>query len=179
MQVFIAGPIDFHDLDDLVEYRLQATELVEEAGHEPVDQYSGALELVRKLDSPDVAELAQNLDSLPDEPYVELVQHAMAETSIPAVIEDPDLVPEHATADLVEAVVKRDFELVETTDGVLAYLPTPSCGTMAEIVHAKQAGLPVVVVSEQPPLFVQYFADAVRPDFESGIETLTRQLSED
>lgn len=179
MQVFVAGPVDFHDVDDLIEYRLRATELLEEAGCEPVDQYSDALELVRTLDSPDVAELVSNLDSLPDEPYVELVQHAMAETSIPAVIDDPALVPEHATPDLVAAVVERDFELAESTDGVLAYLPTPSCGTMAEIIRAKRAGIPVVVVSDQPPLFVQYYADAVRPDFESGIETLTTKISED
>ncbi|QIO21432.1 hypothetical protein [Haloarcula sp. JP-L23] len=174
-EVFLAGPIDFQDVETIVDYRLTIRDRLREAGFEPVDQYSAALELVAETD--DVAEIGERLDELPDEPYLDAVSHAVAATSFEDVLADPSLVPEHTPPEVVADIVERDLSLVADSDAFLAYLPDPSCGTMAELLHAVRCDHPTVVVSETPPHFVQYYADATCPTVEEAIETLSERLA--
>ncbi|PSP80497.1 hypothetical protein BRC81_02065 [Halobacteriales archaeon QS_1_68_20] len=175
-RIFVAGPIDYRPLNEVVDYRLRLADLVREEGHSLVDQYSGALERVADIDfgggPVDLDEIRDVIASLPDEPYVEALRHAIDEHSLLAVVQSPGLVPEEMPPEIVEALVHRDLELVEEADAVLAYLPRPSCGTTAEIVHAHDLGLPIVVVSEEPPTFIRYYADEVLTDEADAIAAL-------
>lgn len=171
--VFVAGPIDFQDLQTVVDYRLRIRDLLRERGFTPVDQYSEALEQLEAVDFADDDPLAAiDIEQLPDEPYLEAVSAAVAETSVETVVESPSVVPRHTPDATVEALVERDLELVESADAFLAYLPDPSCGTMAELLHARENDLRTVVVSDPAPHFVRYYADEVHPTVEDAVESL-------
>ena len=174
-KVFVAGPIDFHDLADLVDYRLRFREQLRDAQYEPVDQYSEALEAV--AEHPDAAEgvktTLESIGELPDEPYVAAVANAIAERSLGAVLEDPDLVPELASERIVGEIVDRDLELLRSCDEMLAYFPTPSCGTTVELLHAVEHDIPCHVVSDSPSMFIQHYADTVSETVGGAIEQLS------
>lgn len=172
--VFVAGPIDFHDLSDLVEYRLSFRDALADAGFTPVDQYSGALDRIEGAtdESEAVAEALANLDDLPDEPYVRAVGHAIAATSLEEVLENPDVVPEAAPESVIADVVERDLELLRSCDAMVAYFPTPSCGTTVELLHAVEHDVPALVVSESPSMFIQHYANECHDDFEGALESL-------
>ena len=173
-RVFLAGPIDYQPITDVIEYRLGLGDQLESAGYELVDQYSGALEEVVSLDfsNPDLDEIRAVIADLPDEPYVDALNHAIDQHSLLAVIQSPGLIPTEMPDDTVERLVHRDLELVETADVFVAYLPEPSCGTTVELLAADDAGMPTVVISEEPPTFVKYYADSVVPDAEAAIDRL-------
>lgn len=171
--VFVAGPIDFQDLDAVVEYRLRIRDRLRERGFTPVDQYSEALEQLAAVDfDGDDPLAAVDVEALPDEPYLDAVSAAVAETSVETVVESPSVVPRHTPDSVVESLVERDLELVESADAFLAYLPDPSCGTMAELLHARRNGLRTVVVSDPAPHFVRYYADRTCATVDAAVESL-------
>lgn len=175
--VFLAGPIDFQDLNKIIEYRVRFSDRLRSAGFEPVDQYADAFRLLSSDDYEFNANaLMENIEDLPDEPYVRAVEHAVAATSLESVLNSPDLVPKHAPADVIAAVVERDLELVEGSDAFLAYLPQPSCGTTVELMHAVDNQIPTFIVSPSPPMFIQHFADQVVPDFDEAKSSLSGAL---
>lgn len=174
-RIFTAGPIDFEGIDSLIEYRSGMHESLRRAGHEPVDQYTEFLRTVSNEGVTTTEELAATdlaPADLPDEPFAEIVGHAVAATSLRAVLESPELIPKHAPEALLDDLVDRDMELLRSCDGLVAYLPRPSCGTMVEIVRAYERDLPIVVVSESPPHYPQRFADEVEPTLDAGIERI-------
>lgn len=179
-RAFLGGPIDYRPLSEVVEYRLRLSERLEAEGFELVDQYSGALGEVADVEfgpDTDLDAVRSVIDDLPDEPYVEAIRHAIDEHSLLEVVQSPELVPQEMPEETVEALVARDLELVETADVMLAYLPRPSCGTMTELLHAHEQGLPVVVLTESPPTFVRYYADEVAADEDEAIATLGEYAS--
>lgn len=173
-QVFIAGPVDLQDLEFIVSYRLEMQRVLSERGLTPVDQYSELLERLAGDDDRDLeASLAEVADSS-DRPYARAIRTAIERTSAEAVADAPELVPEVVPDDLVAEIVEFDLGLVESCDGFLAYLPTPSCGTTVELLHAADCGLPTAVVSEQPPLFVQHYADDVYDTVERAADSFVQ-----
>lgn len=177
-RVFVAGPIDFHDLSDLVAYRLSFRDGLADAGFTPVDQYSAALDRIEGAtdDRDALAETLQNLDELPDEPYVRAVGHAILERSISEVLSSPEVVPAVAPESVVADIVERDLELLRSCDAMLAYFPTPSCGTTVELLHAVEHDVPTHVVSESPSMFVQHYADECHETFDAALDRLTDQF---
>lgn len=177
-RVFVAGPIDFQDVDDVIDYRLALRQRLQDRGLTPVDQYSELLDLFVDLDASD-GEIGTSLAAatVPDEPFVDAVGHAIEATSMEAVLADPGIVPRHTPEDVIEEMVTRDLSLLEGCSGVLAYLPEPSCGTMVEILRARRESIPVVVVSERPSHYVQYYADEVVPSFEAGVERIEARVN--
>jgi len=176
-RIFVAGPIDFQDVEDVIEYRIELRRRLERRGLTPVDQYSELLELVGALDLEDggVAGLFEGA-TVPDEPFVDAAMHAIEATSLEAVLDEPSIVPRHTPEDVIEELVTRDLSLLEGCAGVLAYLPEPSCGTMVEILHATRESIPVVVVSEQPSHYVQHYADDVVPSLEAGVDRIESRV---
>lgn len=177
-KIFVGGPIDFQDLSEVAAYRLRISRALTSRGYQPIDQYTDAIEQFGDIltDQTGVERAMAQLDSLPNEPYVRAVKYAVEETSIEEVLASPALVPELIPDDLVAAIVERDLELVEDADGMLAYLPQPSCGTMVEMFHANDHDHPVVVVSEQPPMFVRYVADQTTDDLDNALDALEEVL---
>lgn len=182
-RVFVAGPIDFQSFADLAAYRTRFAERLRERGLTPVDQYSEALTLLPEapgsLDEADVHALVEDLLATETEPYVRALEHAVRATSLEAVLEAPELVPEHTPEDVLENVVQRDLELVASCDAVLAALPQPSCGTTVEMTHATGLDLPVVVHCDQPPLFVQYLSDSVHSDLDDALDAVVELTGHD
>lgn len=177
--VFLAGPIDFHEIGDLAAYRLRMKRAVEAAGHTPVDQYSEALDVVTDDDDEvDVTAVAADVGRLPSEPYLDAIGEAVAATSMETVLSDPSVVPDHTSEATVERMVERDLELLGRADAILAYLPAPSCGTTVEIVRAADDGLPVVVAADRAPHFVRYFADRVTATVEDGVDAVDTLLAD-
>lgn len=181
--VFVAGPVDFQAFEDLAAYRTRLADGLRERGLTPVDQYSDALALLpedpQALDHDDASAIASELLSIATEPYLRAFEHAVRETSVEAVLAEPELVPRHTPADVLEDIVERDLELVSTCDAVLAYLPEPSCGTTVEMLHATRRGIPVVVQSERPPLFVRYVADCVHSDLDEALDAVSELTDHD
>lgn len=173
-KVFVAGPIDFHDLSDLVEYRLSFRDQLADAGFTPVDQYSGALDHIEGAtdEGTAVADALQNLGDLPDEPYVHAVGHAIAATSMEEILSNPGRVPEIAPESVIADIVERDLELLRSCDAMVAYFPTPSCGTTVELLHAVEHDIPALVVSESPSMFIQHYADECHDTFEQALDSL-------
>lgn len=176
-RVFTAGPIDFEGVDSLISYRYELHESLRNLGHTPVDQYTELLQNVAPTGTSETS-LPGDVDvsALPDEPFAAIVQRAIDETSLETVLETPEVVPRHASDEQIEALVDRDMELLRSCAGLVAYLPRPSCGTMVEIVRASDDGLPVVVISESPPHYVQHFADGVEATIEAGIERIDEMV---
>lgn len=176
--VFVAGPIDFHDLSDLVEYRLTYRAALSDAGFTPVDQYSGALDRVEGVVESDdeVADALRNLDDLPDEPYVHAIGYAIAETSVEEILANPEKVPEIAPETVISDIVERDLELLGSCDAMVAYFPEPSCGTTVELLHAVDHDIPTLAVSESPPMFIQHYADECYDTFEAALDDLVEQF---
>ncbi|MFC7079328.1 hypothetical protein [Halorussus caseinilyticus] len=177
-RVFVAGPIDFHDLSDLVEYRLTYRRALSDAGFTPVDQYSGALDKLEGAVGEDggVEDVLENIGDLPDEPYVHAVGYAIGETSIAEVMENPERVPEIAPESVISDIVERDLELLRSCDAMVAYFPTPSCGTTVELLHAVEHDVPALAVSESPPMFIQHYADECYDTFDAALDDLTERL---
>lgn len=174
-RVFLAGPIDFQDISDLITYRRPFRRVLEENGYRPVEQYSALFDRFAEIDTDnedDVKAVLSDLESLPGEPYVEAIRHAIDVTSVVEVVESPELIPYYTPTDIISAIVTRDLELVRSCAAFLAYLPQPSCGTTVELMHARDHGLPTVVVSENPPLFIQQFADRIDEDIENAVDSL-------
>lgn len=176
--VFVAGPIDFHDLSDLVEYRLRFRDALADAGFTPVDQYSGALDRIEggSNESETLADVLRNVDDLPNEPYVDAISHAVAETSVEEVLSDPGKVPEIATDSIIEDIVERDLELLRSCDAMVAYFPTPSCGTTVELLHAVEHDVPALVVSESPSMFIQHYSDECYDTFDAALNHLVERF---
>lgn len=177
-RVFIAGPIDFHEISEVVDYRLTYRAALSNAGFTPVDQYSGALDRIEEiLDETDgVSSVLRNIDEFPDEPYVHAVGHAIAATSVEEVIADPKKVPETAPESVISDIVKRDLELLRSCDAMVAYFPTPSCGTTVELLHAVENDIPAFVVSESPSMFIQHYADECYETFDAALDRLLEQF---
>lgn len=173
-RVFVAGPIDFHDISELVEYRLSFRDELADAGFTPVDQYSGALDRIEGAtdEGEAIADALKNLGELPDEPYVHAVGHAIAATSMEEVLSNPEKVPEIAPESVIGDIVERDLELLRTCDAMIAYFPTPSCGTTVELLHAVEHDIPALVVSESPSMFVQHYADECHDTFDGALDSL-------
>ena len=182
MRVFVAGPIDFQDIDELIDYRLRVRDRLQDEGHVPVDQYSEILETVGEMrgdEEPDAAMIQTAMESIPNEPFLRAAQHAIAETSLEEVMESPDILPEHTPESVIDDLVERDLSLLDGSNALLAFLPEPSCGTMAELIHAHDNGIPTIVISERPPHYVQHYADRVEDDLEQALETLETVQSAD
>lgn len=178
-RVFVAGPIDFHEISDVVDYRLTYRASLSDAGFTPVDQYSGALDRVEGIlddETDGVSSVLRNIDAFPDEPYVHAVGHAIAATSVEEVIADPKKVPEIAPESVISDIVERDLELLRSCDAMVAYLPSPSCGTTVELLHAVENDIPAFVVSESPPMFIQQYADACYETFDAALDRLLEQF---
>ncbi|EMA15976.1 hypothetical protein [Haloarcula amylolytica] len=177
-RVFIAGPIDFRDLSELVEYRLSFKHQLEDADFTPVDQYSGALEKFSDVteDGTVLEDILNNLGSLPDEPYVHAVGHAIGETSIEEILSNPDRVPELAPGSVIADIVERDLELLQSCDALLAYFPSPSCGTTVELLHAVDHDIRALVVSDSPPMFVQHYADECYETLQPAVAELEQRF---
>jgi len=174
-RVFLGGPIDYRPLSEVVEYRLRLSDRLEQEGFELVDQYSGALQDVADIEfgpDTDLDKVRSVIEEMPDEPYVDAVNHAIDQHSLIEVVQSPELVPQEMPEETVEALVRRDLELVETAEVMLAYLPQPSCGTMTELLHAQESGLPVVVITDSPPTFVRHYADEVVEDEDEAMAAL-------
>lgn len=177
--VFIAGPVDFCDLDTLIEYRLDIRNQLRQCGHNPVDQYSELLSILLDLgmdDEIDTQIVMEKVTELPSEPYLEAIQHAIAATSLETVIESPEIVAHHTPDEVIADLVDRDLSLLADSDAVLAYLPRPSCGTMTELVHADDVGIHSVLVSEQPPHYARHYANEVCDSFADGVEAIDKKL---
>ncbi|OAQ52786.1 hypothetical protein HTG_10690 [Natrinema mahii] len=171
--VFVAGPIDFRDVDTIVDYRVRIYTLLDKHGFSPVDQYVDVFEQLATVNSDRTNPLqALDFEKLQSEPFLDAITAAIEDTSATAVLESPEIVPEHTPDSIVSSIVERDLELVEQADVFLAYLPEPSCGTMAELLHARRHGIPTVVVSEPAPHFVQYYADEIHPTIDDAVATL-------
>lgn len=179
-RVFLAGPIDYRPIDEVIEYRFRLSDELDDAGFELVDQYSGVLQQVTQIDfeNPDLGEIRRTIEELPDEPYVTALRHAIDEHSLIEVMGDPGLVPQEMRPETVEALVHHDLELVASADALLAYLPQPSCGTTVELLEAHDRGMPSVVITESPPTFVRYYADRVVPDADAAMDALAELTEE-
>jgi len=175
-RIFVAGPIDFQRPADVVDYRLDIGERLRESGFTPVDQYTELLQLLADIEfeRQAVTELLSEGD-LPDEPFLDAIYNAVAATSVERVLDDPGIVPDHTPEDVVRDIVNRDFDILGRSEALLAYLPRPSCGTMAEIIRANELD-PPVVVAERPPHYVQYYADAVVDSIEEGVQQVDTRL---
>lgn len=174
-RIFTAGPIDFEGIDSLIEYRTRMHSSLRERGHEPVDQYTEFLETIQENDitnAMDLSSTSLDLKEISDEPFIEVIGHALAATSFQDILESPESVPSHTPDRLLDDLVERDLELLRSCDGLLAYLPRPSCGTMVEILRASEEGLPVVLVSESPPHYPRRFADVVEPTLSAGLDRI-------
>lgn len=175
-KVFIAGPIDFHAFNELADYRRRLSDRLQQRGFTPIDQYSAALSLLPDdlgaIEDVDLQAIVDEVLSDGKEPYIRAVEHAITQTSFEQVLASPELVPRYTPDDILRDIVGRDLELVSSAHAVLAYLPEPSCGSMVEIVHAIQQDIPVVVQSDQPSLFVRYFADSVHDDIDEALDAI-------
>lgn len=177
--VFIAGPVDFCDLDSLIEYRLDIRNRLQQWDHNPVNQYSELLATLPELEMDDEIDplvVMEKSPELPSEPYLEAIRHAIAATSLETVIESPEIVARHTPDEVVADLVDRDLSLLAGSDAVLAYLPRPSCGTMTELVHADDVGVPSVLVSERPPHYARHYATEVYDSLTDGIEAIDREV---
>jgi hypothetical protein len=178
-QVFIAGPVDLQDLEFIVSYRLELQRALSNRGLTPVDQYSELLERLAGDDDRDLKSGLVEIADSSDRPYARAIRTTIEQKSVEAVASSPELVLELVPDSLIAEIVEYDLGLVEESDAFLAYLPTPSCGTTVELLHAEDCGLPTAVVSEQPPLFVQHYADDVYNDVESAAAAFVKQLETD
>jgi nucleoside 2-deoxyribosyltransferase len=177
--VFVAGPIDFAEIEDVVEYRLSLRDSLEAAGYTPVDQYSESLRIISEIDfdAEDVVDaVTERLDEFPDEPYLHAVQYAIAETSVQEVVAAPNVVPEYTPESIVSDIVERDLSLLRSCDGIVAYFPRPSCGTMAEMIHANECDVPSVAIGDPAPHYVQYYADDVVETVDEAVQTLEERV---
>lgn len=177
--VFVAGPVDFCDLDTLIEYRLDIRNRLQQCGHNPVDQYSELLLFLSDSgmnNEIDTQVITEKFTKLPSEPYLEAIQHAIAATSLETVIESPEIVTHHTPDEVIADLVDRDLSLLASSDAVLAYLPQPSCGTMTELIHANDVGVYSVLVSKQPPHYARHYANEVCDSFSEGIESINQKI---
>lgn len=177
--VFVAGPIDFEDLNTLIEYRLDIRNQLQHCGHNPVDQYSELLSVLSEMkieDGIDPHIAMKKASELPSEPYIEAIQYAIAATSLETVVESPEIVTHHTPDDVIADLVDRDLSLLTDSDAMLAYLPRPSCGTMTELIHANDVGIHSVLVSKQPPHYARHYAGEVHSSFEEGIKAIDQNL---
>lgn len=171
--VFVAGPIDFQDLEAIVDYRLRIHTLLADRGFTPIDQYSDAFEQLATVDLERTNPIqAIDRNELRDEPYLKAIENAIENSSAENVFASPEDIPRHTPDAIVDSIVERDLELVERADIFLAYLPEPSCGTMAELLHATDHGIQTIVVSDPAPHFVRYYADEIHPTIDDAVASL-------
>lgn len=177
--VFVAGPIDFQDLSDLIEYRLEMRDAVRAAGHEPVDQYSDALDRLAGTTNPGnaIKSLLASRDDLDSEPYLKAIDTAITERSIEALLDSPEIVPEIASQETIEEIVDRDLELLRSSDGMVAYFPGPSNGTTVELLHAVENDIPAHVVSESPSMFIQRYADDIHNTTTEAVSQVSSDIA--
>lgn len=176
MKIFLAGPIDTHEIDFVHDYRIRYVEKLEKAGFEVVEPYTQTLKKLKSLGmSPqdiitNIKNVGTELRRL-DDPYLKAILRFLEHSDIRDLKDFPDTV----TKKEAEAIVNRDLELLKGADVVVAYLPKPSFGTAVEITKASDLGKRILVFNEGEspiPIFARHYADGVFKSFDEMLSAL-------
>ena len=176
MKIFLAGPIDTHEIDFVHDYRIRYVEKLEKAGFEVIEPYTKTLKKLKAMGmSPQdiIADIgsAESVLHSTDDPYLKAILRFLKNADIRDLRNFPDAV----TKEEAEAIVNRDLELLRDVDVVVAYLPKPSFGTAVEITKAKDLGKRIFVFNEGEgpiPIFARYYADGVFKSFDDLLSAL-------